>query len=246
MPLSTGKRTRAISCWLTAGVDIAIGLRGTTPGEMKRFADVARQVLDEKSPPLEGVFRTRNVLAGMPHDQRGKIPFLFDFHLTNQDNEPFFSRDLTGQTWIGSFFFSTCSAICPRQNKFLADLQPSLNNRNTSLVSITVQPQIDVPAKLRQYARQLNAGDDWIFCRGPLEYVQRIGSEYLGLPTEGEHHSSLLAVVDKWGNVRARISWQADGAKQTLLSLLDDLNAESTPPASFRRLDLTATSGNGP
>ncbi len=205
------------------------------PREMKRFADVARAVLAETQPPIDASFTTRNVLAGISHHQLPRPPVWLDaFHLTDQNNQRLFSRDLTGTVWIASFFFTSCPGICPKQNAFLLSLQPALDERNVPLVSITTDPQTDEPRKLRQYARQLGAGSSWTFLTGPREYIARVGSEYLGLMAHGEHHSSMLVIVDRWSNVRARIDWQQIGARQMILEIVDQLRQETAPPADFQ------------
>ena len=207
------------------------------PREIERFDVVARQVLEESEPPLELKIRTRNIIASLTHESRNKssspVPWLLDFQLTDQENRAFYSRDLTGQVWIGSFFFSRCGTVCPRQNRFLSGLQPGLEARHTALVSISTDPDHDQPAVLRPYARDMNAGDAWFFLTGDSDYIERIGSEFLGLVAHGEHHSSELAVVDKWGNVRARLRWQQEGATELLYALIEELNSETRPPAEF-------------
>ncbi len=204
------------------------------PREMKRFSQVAREVLEERQPPLDKNVRTRNVLASLPHSGMPRLPWLYDFQLVDQDGADFWSRDLTGSVWIASFFFTRCPGICPRQNRYLAEIQADIAGRQASLVSITSDPQNDDSATLRQYARSLGAGDHWRFLTGDLDYIRRVGSEYLGIAAEGEHHSSMLVVVDRWGNVRGKIDWQVAGSREFLLNLIDALNQEKMPPADFQ------------
>ncbi len=202
------------------------------PEEMKRFGQVLQEVLAETEPPLDKVIATRNVHAGIPH-QLLPVTWLRDFQLTDQQGELFFSRDLTGQAWVGSFFFTRCGTVCPQQNAWLAKLQPDIEGRGARLVSISTDPEFDRPDVLRPYARNLQASKDWKFLTGDEAYIQRIGSEFLGLPVHGEHHSSLLAIVDRWGNVRARINWQDPDADQLVLQWLDCLNQEGVPVVDF-------------
>jgi cytochrome oxidase Cu insertion factor (SCO1/SenC/PrrC family) len=203
------------------------------PREMKRFSEVVREVLAESQPPLEKTVHTRNVLASLSHAQTRLLPWLYDFQLTDQDGKEFWSRDLTGKVWVASMFFTSCPGICPRQNRFLADLQGDIAGRDAELVSISTDPETDSPAILRQYARTMAAGAHWRFLTGEMNYIRRIGSEFLGIAAEGEHHSSMLVVVDKWGNVRGRIDWQSEGATARLLALIDELDLEQAPVADF-------------
>ena len=212
------------------------------PREMKRFDSVLEEVLAETSPPLDKTVKTRNVAATFSHtkqNQPSAHPWLRDFQLTDSRGKDFYSRDLTGQVWVGSFFFSRCGSVCPKQNAWLAKIQPELAGRKVKTVSITTDPDYDQPEILRPYARDLNATDDeWLFLTGDDNYIQRIGSEFLGIPVHGEHHSSLLAVVDRWGNVRGHMDWQAENGKEKLLNLVDQLNQETQPPAEFELIKM--------
>ncbi len=207
------------------------------PKELQRLSETARELLDENVPPLEKVVSTRNVLASVPHAKSKVLPWLYDFQLVTSDGEEFWSRDLTGTPWIASAFFTTCPTICPLQNRFLHEIQPDVAARNASLVSITVDPETDSPPVLRQYARQMGAAANWHFLTGDRTYIQRVCSEFLGIAGESEHHSSLLVVIDRWGQVRARIDWQKEGAREALLNLLDELNREDRPKTNFQVLN---------
>jgi len=207
------------------------------PREMKRFDQVVAEVLAETEPPLNKSISTRNVAAAYSHEKKNKspvpIPWLKDFQLTDKDGQLFFSRDLTGNVWVGSFFFSRCGTVCPKQNAFLAELQSEIFGRNAKLVSITTDPEFDTPQVLRPYAKSLNAGDAWHFLTGDSDYINRIGSEFLGILAHGPHHSSQLVVVDRWGNVRGRFQWQAEAQVAEMLKLIDQLNKEQQPVFDF-------------
>ena len=205
-----------------------------SPKEMKRFAKVAREVIREERPPLSDSVTTRNAIAGKSHHDLPRVSWLSDFHLTDQDNGDFFSRDLTGQVWIANFFFTNCPDVCPKQMEFLRSLETEIEKRSAHLVSITTDPVSDTPARLRQYAREQGAGSAWHFLTGPKDYIRRLGSEFLGISAEGEHHSSLLVVVDRWGNVRQKIDWRAADARASLLEWIDRLSQEDTPAAGLR------------
>lgn len=201
-----------------------------SPYDMKRFVNVAKDVIAEKEPPLEQTFESRNLMAGtMPSDIKS-IKWVRDFHLTNQDEESFFSRDLTGEVWIGNFFFSTCPDVCVRQNEYLAGLQKRLADHPARIVSITTDPGTDTAGVLRDYSRKVGADlDSWTFLTGNETYIKRIGSEFFKAPTSESHHSSRLFVVDRWGQVRGSFDWQNSGDEVKMLNLIDELNLETEP-----------------
>lgn len=201
-----------------------------SPYDMKRFVNVSKDVLAEKEPPLDQTFESRNMMAGtMPADIKS-IKWIREFHLTDQDERSFYSRDLTGEVWIANFFFSTCPDVCVRQNEYIAGLQKRLTDHPAKIVSITTDPGTDTPGVLRDYAQKVGADlDSWNFLTGNSTYIKRIGSEFFRTATSEGHHSSRLFVVDRWGQVRGSYDWQESGDEVKMLQLIDELNQETEP-----------------
>ena len=164
------------------------------PLEMERLKVVANELLRETAPPIGQVFETRNALAGVPHDKRRKS-WLDEFFLTDEQNNSFYSRDLTGQVWVASFFFTSCPSICPEQNRYLNALQDRLSDRKIAFISITTDPQTDTPAKLKEYKASLDADNkNWRFLTGDKDYIRRISEEFFteSLIDSGHHTSRVF------------------------------------------------------
>ena len=167
---------------------------------MKRLVNVVKDVAAETKPPLDDVVKTRNAMVGREPIDLSTIRYLREFHLYSSEEKPFFSRDLTGEVWITNFFFISCPTICKEQTKYVAGLQSRLGNNPTKLVSITTDPARDLPANLREYARQYDANPErWLFLTGNEKTVPRVAAEFFGAMGSADHHSSELFVVDKWG-----------------------------------------------
>ncbi len=69
---------------------------------------------------------------------------------------------------IVNFIFTSCTAICPIMSTTFAQLQEKLDlvDKNIRLISISIDPEEDTPAKLRQYADKFRADDRWHFLTG--------------------------------------------------------------------------------
>lgn len=198
--------------------------------DMKRFVKVCKEVAAETEPPLDGSVNTRNVLAGYEHPDLANVPWIRDFHLTERSGKKFFSRELTGEVWIGSFFFSSCPGICKDQNQYLRDLQNRLGEKAPRVVSITTDPTNDTPENLGRYAKTFGAdAENWLFCTGDSHLIKRIGSEFFKAHADGDHHSSDLFVVDRWGDVRGKFDWQEPKQEIAMLKLVEQLRAEDRP-----------------
>jgi cytochrome oxidase Cu insertion factor (SCO1/SenC/PrrC family) len=202
------------------------------PAEMNRFAQVARTVIRETEPPIDAKVTTRNLMAGIPHTQEVAPAWLDEFFLTQPNGQIFFSRDLIGEVWIGSIFFSSCTTHCLEQNRYLRDLQDRLGNRPVQIVSVTTDPAVDTPARLQQYAQEIKAKPRrWIFLTGSDKaYLDRVAAEFFGLFVQGSDHATDLAVVDRWGKVRGKFNWRAPEQEAAMFKLIDELVREKQPP----------------
>ena len=100
--------------------------------------------------------------------------YFSDVQLINQDGKPvrFYSDVLKGKTVVVNAFFTTCTSVCPPMNRNMEKIQEVLGDRvgrDVFLVSITVDPEVDTPPRLKEYARKFHAGPGWIFLTGKKE-----------------------------------------------------------------------------
>lgn len=107
--------------------------------------------------------------------------------LVREDGKP----ALLGDEWKDSrpvvltFIYTTCTTVCPLSSQTLAELQHKLGKSRDSvhLVSISIDPEQDTPAKLREYAQRFGAGPEWRHYTGTLaasQTVQRAFDVYRG------------------------------------------------------------------
>ena len=75
-----------------------------------------------------------------------------------------------GRPVVLTFIYTTCTTICPMISQTLAQLQSELGeDRDKShIVSISIDPEEDTPARLRQYAKKFGAGPEWQHYTGTL------------------------------------------------------------------------------
>jgi protein SCO1 len=90
-----------------------------------------------------------------------------------------------GRPVVLSFIYTTCTTVCPLTSQTLSELQRKLGASRDSvhLVSISIDPEQDTPAKLREYAQRYEAGPEWQHYTGTLaasQAVQRAFDVYRG------------------------------------------------------------------
>jgi protein SCO1 len=102
--------------------------------------------------------------------------YFSDVELINQHGERlrFYSDLLQGKVVIISSFMATCKAACPPKNLNLEKIQNAAGERlgkDVLILSITVDPLTDTPAKLKEYASSYHARPGWHFLSGKKENV---------------------------------------------------------------------------
>jgi protein SCO1/2 len=102
--------------------------------------------------------------------------YFTDVELLDQDGRKirFYSDVLKGKTVIVNAFFTTCTSVCPPMNRNMEKIQEALGDRvgkDVLLVSISVDPETDTPARLKEYSKKFHAKPGWLFLTGKKENV---------------------------------------------------------------------------
>jgi protein SCO1/2 len=106
-------------------------------------------------------------------------------------------------TVVINSFFASCTGSCPVMGRTFLHLQNKLGDRVGSeviLISITVDPENDTPAKLRAYAKQMGAKPGWYFLTGTRAEVDAALGK-LGQYAESRemHKNIIIAGNDRTG-----------------------------------------------
>jgi cytochrome oxidase Cu insertion factor (SCO1/SenC/PrrC family) len=129
--------------------------------------------------------------------------YFTDVVLVNQDGKRmrFYSDLLKDKVVIINAFFATCTGSCPPMSHNLARVQDALGDRmgkDVVILSITVDPSMDTPERLKEYAAKMGAKPGWYFLTGEqanVDLAQRKLGQYV---TDKQDHKAILLV----GNVR--------------------------------------------
>jgi protein SCO1/2 len=166
--------------------------------------------------------------------QSGSAKYFANVSLIDQDGNAVDLYSLMkGRTIVMHSFFTTCAASCPILTRTVAAMQEQYADRlgkDLVLVSITVDPANDTPAKLKAYAKGMKARPGWYFLTGTKEQVdtalRRIG-QYTEDPA---NHTNLIII----GNEKTGLWKKAFGLAKTaeVLSIVDSvLNDDGKQPA---------------
>jgi protein SCO1/2 len=153
--------------------------------------------------------------------ERPKLPVLGPeghtvpaFAFTGIDSVEISHRTVEGQVKIVDYFFTHCPTICPIMSSQLARTQTWLKDHDLdgdiTLLSHSVDPVRDTPARLKEYATRMGADTaSWKFLTGNKEdlYDQaRTGYYLTALQSDtaagGFFHSDTFVLVDRENRIR--------------------------------------------
>lgn len=140
----------------------------------------------------------------------GPVP---KFELLNQDNVKISNETYKGKVYVLEFFFASCPTICPKMNQSMLQIEKTFfGNPNFGIVSITIDPEHDTPAILKEHRGLLGVkSNNWHFLTGDKAYIFDLSNKgfnlYAGENNKakgGFEHSGLFALIDKNGDIRCR------------------------------------------
>lgn len=76
-----------------------------------------------------------------------------------------------GRPLVMNFIYTTCPGICPLMSQVFSQFQSRLgaDREKVHMVSISIDPEQDTPARLRDYAKLFSAGSQWRHYTGTVE-----------------------------------------------------------------------------
>jgi len=152
-----------------------------------------------QTPPLDGeaprAERMRRYFPNLPlqtHDGRS-VRFYDDL--------------VKGKKVLINFTFTSCTGTCPRTSANLSRVQDLLGDRigrDIFIISLSIDPEHDTPAVLKEYAGNFNARPGWTFATGRIDDINTIRRR-LGLYDSADitQHMGLLTFGNepegRWG-----------------------------------------------
>lgn len=125
--------------------------------------------------------------------------YFTDVVLTNQNGERMrlYSDLIAGKTVVINSFYSTCVGICPVMAGTFRKVQSALGDRlgrDVILISVTVDPETDTPARLREYAKSMSARPGWYFVTGDRKNVEQALQRLGLLVASKEDHQAVMII----------------------------------------------------
>jgi protein SCO1 len=162
--------------------------------------------------------------------------------LLNQEGQEvrFYSDLVKGKVVAINFVFTTCTTICPPMGANFAGLQRLLRNRGgreVHLISVSVDPAVDTPARLKNWASRFGAGPGWTLVTGPKLDVDGLLKALKVFTPDKNDHSPTVLVGDEARGVWTRIWGLARPAEmaKAIERVMDEPSGASGPGKGDRR-----------
>ncbi len=144
------------------------------------------------------------------------------------------STDLLGRPFVMDFIFTSCAGPCPTLSDNMRVLQGEVRDLEVRLVSVSVDPELDSPDALSEYARRFSADPKrwWFLSASEVSLQALMGGLHLALERAQEgaaspgfdiSHSTRLVVFDSKGRVRGYYDGESKEGRRQVKSRLEFL-----------------------
>lgn len=128
-----------------------------------------------------------------------KTPKFPNSEVLNQESKSLkFYDDLIKNKVVAiNFVFSSCPTICTAMEVNFSQLQTSLKEsglKDVHLISVTVDPKTDIPARLKEWSKKFEAKEGWSFITGKPKTIDHLLKELEVFTADVNDHPSFILV----------------------------------------------------
>ena len=124
-----------------------------------------------------------------------------DVAVVDSDGRPLrFYRDLVaGRVVAMNFVFTTCTTVCPPMGANFAKLQALLGERagrDVQLISVSVDPLTDTPARMKEWGAKFGRREGWTLVTGERAEITKLLKTLGVFSADKSDHSPLVLLGD--------------------------------------------------
>lgn len=134
--------------------------------------------------------------------------YQLDGRWTDENNRLVALQSLKGRVQLVAMIYTYCGYTCPR---IIADMKAIRNNLPAGVrdqvgcVLVTLDPERDTPAQLREFAREQGLDSHWELLRGSAAQVRELSMvlniQYANAGNGNISHSAGITVLDREGRI---------------------------------------------
>ena len=168
-------------------------VRETAPGKCPKCGMDLRAT-DPKS--LDSPQSAQETFSETGADRPVRVP---DMTVYDQNGKKlhFYTDLVKGKTVAINFIFTTCTTICPPMTATFRRVQQSLGERvgkDIRLISVSVDPAVDTPERMKSFAEKFHAEPGWTFVTGDISDIDQLLEALGALVADKNDHTPLVLV----------------------------------------------------
>jgi protein SCO1 len=159
----------------------------------------------------------------------------------------FYSDLVKGKTVAVNFIFTTCTTICPPLTATFRKVQQELGarvGRDVSLISVSVDPTTDVPARLRDFSAKFNAAPGWTFVTGSKPEIDQLLNALGAAVANKNDHTPMILIGNDAANYWTRAYGLAPAA--TLVKAINEAAGQQPNAQPAAATNKTAAQPDAP
>ncbi len=140
-----------------------------------------------------------------------------DLLLTDSEGRRVRLRELlaTDEPVMVNFIFTTCATLCPVMVKVFSEVPARLgaDAARLRMVSISIDPEHDTPARLKAYAREYGQGARWTFLTGSVQDINAIQRAFASYRGDKMNHEPVTLLYGAPGRPWVRLDGFASASE---------------------------------
>jgi protein SCO1/2 len=156
--------------------------------------------------------------------------YLTETEWTTDADTPARLADFQGRPVALAMIYASCGTACPTIVREMQALGETSDD-DLAYVLVSLDPERDSPLHLRMFRDAYALGDDWTLLTGTPDDVQTLaallGVRYREEPDGTIAHSNVITLLDRGGDVAARIEGLGTDPGPALASLHEALASDS-------------------
>lgn len=125
-----------------------------------------------------------------------------------QEGKPFQLAALAGRPQVLAMIYSSCKNVCPQIIADMKRIQAAVSQpgpARVGFVLVSIDPEVDTPARLAALARKSGLDSHWRLLRGSpddvLMLANLLGVKYRKIGAHDYAHTNLITVLDRKGEI---------------------------------------------
>jgi len=132
--------------------------------------------------------------------------------------------DLIGNRTVAiNFIFTSCPTVCPLMGANFGKVQKLLGSRDVALISVSIDPETDTPARLVEWSKRFGAGPGWTLVTGSTLDINQVLKAFGIFTSDPSSHSPSVFIADAKRGIWRRVDGLA--SPSTILGVIDDVRS---------------------